>query len=268
MNAKSIILCAIIISVFFACESSPDIESSAFSTAPLYGMIYDNDNLPVVNAEIRIDNGAIVVRSDINGRFIVNGLARGSHQFEVIKTEYKLFLPGKNPFQYDFVNREQFLYLKMISLEQIIAEVEKEISESEWEAAHSGLDMIKEIDADNKIAIYLRAVINYKTRNYPQAIELLNQLLDLGASDSGIYLTLADIYEYKMGDPLKAHAVLLEYSDLYNSDDSINARKFNLVKFIPQEKKDLTYSELRLQLEAEKKAAEAENAGENENSTE
>lgn len=256
MKTKLILIPLLTILFFLSCESQPDIDMTSFDTAPLYGMIYDADNLPVPNAEIKIDNFS-VVKSDNNGRFIINGLSRGSHIIEVTKKNFKLHKPFHNPFTYDFLNREQLLYLKMISIEQLLAQAEKKINEKNWPEAMSDLDTAAKIDEENKILLYLRATVHFQKREYQNAVSYLNKLVELGATESAIFLTVADIYEYKLGNPVFAHAALHEYLQT-NSDDSIMNRKNNLLKFVPDDQQELSYSQILAEMKVENPAPEEE----------
>ena len=82
-----------------------------FETAPLFGMVYDQDNRPCPGARVTVD-GEDGPRTDIDGRFIVQELARGEHVLTVSRAGYE-----RLELVMDFIDRTQVLYLKVTSAE-------------------------------------------------------------------------------------------------------------------------------------------------------
>jgi tetratricopeptide (TPR) repeat protein len=176
-----------------------------FDEAPLFGMVYDFDNEPCAGALIRVD-GEDAVRTDINGRFVINDLSRGRHQLEVLKEGYESYTLA-----FDFLNRSQALYVRMISANQLLRQVEEALEKRRYSAALEMLERVERIEPANPVAAYLRGAYLIRVRRDAEAAAVLEGLVGQGYQEPVLYLTLADLYEYRLSDPERARHYLEQY---------------------------------------------------------
>ncbi len=186
-------------------DASRNPGSAADYPLPLNGMIYDTDNRPVADMQISLDtvNSA---KSDINGRFILADVKRGTHSLRAHKEGYEDI---ELSFNYD--NPDQIVYLKARSASELVDEAEKEALGGNWNAARLLLDRRDRIAAPDPASSYLRAVIYYRQGMPAEAAALLRQLAAAGLYGAPVHLFLADILEYELKNPDGAIAELEAY---------------------------------------------------------
>jgi tetratricopeptide (TPR) repeat protein len=182
-----------------SCMSLGDIK---FDNAPLMGMVYDTENLPCQGAAILLD-GWEKGQTDVNGRFVLADVGRGKHTLTVKKPGLEtLNLP------FNFVDRKQIAYLKVISLKQLLEKTEESIADKKLDLAEGYIERAKAIDPVNPVLLYINALFFTKQEKYTEAAGLLEQLVTLGYKEAVIYLTLADIYQYRLQNFEKAALAL------------------------------------------------------------
>jgi hypothetical protein len=210
---KFFILAALAIPfLFVSCESKPAL-STQFETADLFGMIYDYDNQACSDVIITTEDN-IKAQSDVNGRITFRDFPRGRHSFTAVKPGYEL-----NKFEFDFNLRTQVLYIKMISLNQIMDKMEISMEKMEWSTAERLLARAKAINEKDPVLRYLNAVISYRRDRFDEALAILNALIAEGYKEEYIYLTMADIYQYGLKDMEKAKESLREFLILAGDPD-------------------------------------------------
>ncbi len=215
-----IIICLILLPVL-SCRTA---GKGDFEKAALSGMVYDYENRPVSGVSIFIDE-KFIISSDVNGRFILPDVKRGEHVLEFRKKGHERLVTD-----IDFLNRTQVLYIKILSLNQILNRVEELYEKKEWAEASDFLERGKAIDENNPLILYLEAVYEYKIKHYDNAEKMLQCLLDKGFNEPYIYLFLADIYEYNFLKKDKAVFCLERYLELRGSRE-IEERLKNLKKY-------------------------------------
>jgi len=179
-----------------------------FQTAPLFGMIYDHDNVPCANVKTRID-GTDGPVSDINGRFIVQSLSRGEHHIVFTKEGYET-----ESLIFQFLNINQVLYVRMISFEQLLEKVEDAIEYHRWEEGEELLERAEQIQQNNPLARYLHAILLKEKGETEKSVEILLGILRTGFKGPYVYLALGDLYQYRLGDIPEAAHYLEEYLKL------------------------------------------------------
>lgn len=194
-----------------SCASEKN-QVGSYEKAPLFGMIYDEDNQPCPGVRLALD-GAVVTGdqgpvTDIRGRFVLPELARGSHQLVARKDGYE-----ELSVKITFLNRTDVLFLRMISFGQLLTNAEKSLEERKWEEAQAFLLRAGKLDSGNSLLLFLRAVNAYRTAEYGEAVECLNGILGKGIREPSVYLFLADIYEKKLNDQGKAIENLQTFLD-------------------------------------------------------
>jgi tetratricopeptide (TPR) repeat protein len=215
-KANCLFLAALLIVFqFFLCTCASDGKRktkkytlSEFSTAPLYGMIYDFDNKPCSNASVVID-GKDGPRSDINGRFITQPLSKGEHAIIVSKEGYESV-----SLTFEFSRKSQVLYVRMISFGQLLKQLESAIENGDWEESRRLIERAEQIKRDDPVEQYLKAMYFNGKGSTEYAIEILNGMIDQGYHEPYVYLTLADIYQYQLKNPEKAIFCLEDFLKL------------------------------------------------------
>jgi tetratricopeptide (TPR) repeat protein len=200
-----------------SCVSYRERRLREFESATLVGMVYDQEQKPCAAALITVD-GKEGPTTDINGRFVIDALERGDHLIRVSKEGFE---PLEVPLS--FVDRTQVLYLRVVSLGQLLREAEEALDRRKLQEADGLLRRAEALDPEDPVGLYLRAVYFLKLDDTEQAIGLLQKILARGQRAPAILLSLADIYQYHLQDAAQAASFLREY--LRTEDDpDIRAR--------------------------------------------
>jgi tetratricopeptide (TPR) repeat protein len=220
---KQIHLCIIIAAIVMSsgCGSVP--LSTDFFLAPVDGKIFDDNNEPCPDVAISVDNGA-PVKSDINGRFVIPSLSKGTHTIKITKEGYEEHIQS-----FSFSNRNQILWLTITSLNQLVRQIEKAFDDKKWDDIESLIDRALKIKPNDPVTMYLQALYYNQNDWIDQAVEVLEKIITNGYSEPMVFLTLADIYQYKLKNRDKAIENLKKYLDL-KIDDSTFKRLESLTK--------------------------------------
>ncbi len=170
MNRKNLYL-AVVLSVFFTgCASVPESREKI----NVNGMVYDTENRPAVNYEIYIDGRGMCV-SDIGGRFVVEGVKKGSH-----------VLTGKGEGYLDICeevtvrDKEQILYIRVPSVESRFKKAFSFMNDGAFDMAEGCVSEVLECDRDNTDALFFMSVISYLKGDSDKACEYLNKIRKKG----------------------------------------------------------------------------------------
>jgi tetratricopeptide (TPR) repeat protein len=196
-----------------ACLSDKAVRAQEFDEAPLFGMVYDFENEPCADALIRVD-GEDSVRTDIDGRFVIHELSQGRHHIEVLKDGYE-----PHSLDFNFLNRTQALYLRVVSANQLLRQAEAAMENLNYSNAVDLLDRVLNIDPENPVALYLRGLYLVQMRRDEEAVLMLEGLIERGHREPAIYLTLADLYEFRLSDRDRARQYLEQYLRLERDPD-------------------------------------------------
>jgi hypothetical protein len=189
-----------------ACASTDRSEKGGSSRlAALKGMVYDFENRPVSDAEIGVD-GRPAARSDINGRFALEGMSFGRYEVDVAKEGYETA-----SISVDYGDAAQIVYVKMYSAKELLSLSEREADKRNWAEATACLDRIDAVDARDPAARYLRAVVSFRRGEAPRARTILEALLADGYDEPYVQLFLADILQYQLADAGGAEGHLAAY---------------------------------------------------------
>jgi hypothetical protein len=116
------ILWSVLLSVpmLLGCASEDKNNGREFEKAPLFGMMYDEENQPCAGVRLTVDgarseNDTGLV-TDIRGRFMLPALTRGEHVLGARR-------PGYEDLSVTivFLNRTDVLFLRMTSFGQLLA---------------------------------------------------------------------------------------------------------------------------------------------------
>ena len=200
-----------------SCVSYREQKLREFQVAPLFGMVYDYEQKPCQAAAILVD-GEQRAQTDINGRFVLGDLSRGEHRIGVRK-------PGFEDLEVSvqFLNRDQILYLRVISLRQLLEQAENALGKKRLAETVALLARAERIDAGDPVELYLKALYLLETGAAREAAEVLESLVGSGHREAILYLSLADIYQHRLQDRPRAAAALRAYLELQN-DPEVQAR--------------------------------------------
>jgi tetratricopeptide (TPR) repeat protein len=211
-----ILVLALVLSLS-SCLSTRERRLREFNSAPLVGMVYDQEQKPCAAALITVD-GEVGPRTDINGRFVIDALERGDHRLGASKEGFE---PLEVPLS--FVDRTQVLYLRVFSFGQLLRGAEEALDRGKLREADGLLRRAEALNAEDPVGLYLRAVYFLRLEDTGQAIGLLQKILARGQRLPAVLLSLADIYQFRLEDPAQAAGFLRDY--LRTEDDpDIRAR--------------------------------------------
>jgi tetratricopeptide (TPR) repeat protein len=194
--------------VFISCSTLKKENLSRFESSSLFGMIYDYENRPCSEVQVTID-GKEGPTSDINGRFIIQSLTRGEHQMTFTKDGFET-----ESLRFNFLNRNQVLYVRMISFGQLLEKAETSLSLQQWEQAYDFIRRAENIKEGDPLAGYLYAILLKERGRAREAADVLRGILGTGFTGPYVYLALADIYQYQLHEPDEAVHYLKEYLNI------------------------------------------------------
>jgi hypothetical protein len=212
--AALVVTAAVAALLAVSCASQKNVDQQTFDKAPLFGMVYDEDNQPCSGVYLTVDSQPGPV-TDIRGRFVVSDLARGDHRIVANKAGYEALSASVT-----FLNRTDVLHLTIVSFSQLLGMAEKSLSDLKWEDARGFLKRAEALDPGDAVLHYLYAVVAYRTGDYPGAVIFLKAILDGPTPPSpAVYLFLADLYQDKLSDAPNAIASLASYLKLRADPD-------------------------------------------------
>jgi len=209
-RATAALACALLA----GCVSRAAVDIQRFDKAPLLGMVYDERNEPCAGARIHVD-GKPGPSTDLSGRFVVADLRRGAHTIAVAKAGYE-----RLEVEVDFFDKSQVLYLKVVSLGELLARLEEALAERRLADAGALVARAEAVSPAHTDVRYLKAVSLLKAGEAREAAALLEQLLADGERAPALYLTLADIYQYALNDREKAETTLAGYLRLQEDSEA------------------------------------------------
>ncbi len=176
-------------------------------------MVYNYDNQPCSGALVMIDENE-GPRTDINGRFVIQSVSKGKHQITVTKDGYE-----KLDFSFEFLNKSQVLYLRMISFNQLLNEIEKSIENRNWKEGEKLIERAEKMKENDPVELYLKAILLKEKGDVEDSVDTLLNILDLGYNEPYVYLALADIYQYRLNNPAEAIKYIEEYLKLKRNSE-------------------------------------------------
>jgi tetratricopeptide (TPR) repeat protein len=197
-----------------SCASQKARGDLAFASAPLLGMVYDQENQPCAGVRFEVD-GLEGPASDLRGRFVVPDLARGGHRLVARKDGYEDLAVSL-----EFSNRTDVLHLRMTSFDQLLGMAREALRESRFGDAEEFLSRAERLDALDAVLRYLLAVRDYRLGRYAEAVDHLNAIAGGGRRQPAVLLFLADIYERNLGNRGKAIECLAAYLALRGDPDA------------------------------------------------
>jgi hypothetical protein len=215
MKRACAISITIVLMFFSGCETGP--ISQNFLVAPLEGKIFDYDNTPCSEVQIFIDKNS-VTSSDINGRFVIPNLTKGNHELRATKDGYEEII-----INFGFSNKNQVLWLRMISVNQLVKQIENAIDDRKMDEAENLIDRALKVSKDDPVVLYLQALYFIQNGWIEQSIEVLTKIVESGHPEPAVLLTLADLYQFRLNNRDAAIMYLERYLDV-KTDENIFKR--------------------------------------------
>jgi hypothetical protein len=196
----------LIITLVSSCKSVDDGGFSQFGEAPLFGMIYDSESSPVGGALVVLDDEKSS-QTDINGRVLFGAVSRGEHSVVITKEGFE-----ETRMVLNFSNRDQVLYSTLISLHNILDNLEGYLQTNKMTEAKSFLDRASKIDSDDIRFRYLNVVYLAEVKEYPGALEEIILLKKTYPDDPYLTMTHAKILFYGLEQKAEALELLQDFA--------------------------------------------------------
>lgn len=195
------------------CKTAGSVKIEHFDSAPVNGMIYDQENRPCFNVKVTLNN-ELSVKSDIMGRFILPSTPPGTHTLLFEKDDYETLL-----IDFPFQDRMQVVYVKITSLDQLVSMAENSIAERKWLEAEDLLNRAMAIEGGLPLIQYLRATLALKKGEFETSRSILESMVASGNRDTVVLLSLADLYQYIFENREKAKDYLRLYLIVYSNPE-------------------------------------------------
>ena len=206
-------------SSFHGSISSPD----NFEEADCLGIVFDSSNHPCFSARIQVLEQDVMGITDINGRFRLSHLPRGTHLFEISKEGYETM-----EMLVDFSKRTQVVYVRLMSQQTLLEQAEQAMKLYQWKEAQAFLERAQKID-ESACHFLLVSGAFYTLQNQPiMALKNFLTLWERGYRDSYLILMIAHVYEYELMDDEEALLWLNRYLQFHDSQE-IRERRDALV---------------------------------------
>ena len=144
--------------------------------------------------------------TDINGRFAIVSLSKGEHLIRIKKEGYE-----ELSVKFEFVSKDQVLYLKIISYNQLLRQIEHSLERKRLKDVDELIRRAEAVAPDDPVGMYLKAVYFIEIDRLEESIRILETILEEGYREPAVYLTLADIYQFDMKNEEAAIEYLEEY---------------------------------------------------------
>jgi len=145
-----------------------------FKSAPLFGMVYQDDGTPAAGVEVFID-GHGGVYTDAGGRFVKEALAAGPH---CVETRAEGFEPTTQ--RVEFRNRTEVIHVTLTALAALEERACREITTGGYARARSLVGRCLLVEPERPGALFLLAVIEIASGNRDEAVRLLTRVEDQG----------------------------------------------------------------------------------------
>lgn len=181
MKSKCIKLLILFFSVTFIlkCAHIPaNIDKE--TGAPLHGMIYSHNHLPVAGVKIYVD-GIYAASSGVNGRFTIKFQPFGSYQLNFECPGYQTF---QN--QIDFIEQSQVFYIRLTSINDLLKKAEELLVKSGWREGSKVLEKAQIIDPNNPLLLFMQALTYQQLGENDTAEKKLQQLKNIYPDNSTV----------------------------------------------------------------------------------
>ena len=148
-----------------------------FETIDVNGMVYDFSNRPISNCEISLGR-RYSSSTDINGRFSIPKVPVGTYTLTGYKKSYENYMD-----EVLIKDKGQIIYIRIPSQNQLLNLTDEALSANNLAAAGEMAERAYQIDRNNIETLFYCAAIQFRQREYGQAIQSLETARDLGSKD-------------------------------------------------------------------------------------
>lgn len=188
MNSLIILWVTAILTLLGASCTTGQQNPTRFQNAPLYGMIYDYQNMPVKGVIIR-EGEQILGESDINGRFYLPEIEQGMHELVMEKEGYE-----RLNLSFQFQNRTEALYIKMRSAFDCMTEANRMLARQSYARAEELITLGLEIQPDHLGLLFLKSLYHYELRDFPASFGQIALIMEeYQRREKELYLMLNQI---------------------------------------------------------------------------
>jgi len=199
---KPLVIIALAASALIAGCATENSGGFSATSALLRGMVYNGNRMPVQDASVNwIVEGKTVktARTDIHGRYLMPEVSFGKVTLQFVKAGYEELL-----WSFSYEKPTQVVYVRMSSFNELLDDAAANIQKRNWAQAASSLDRAEKMDPDNVVVVYLQAEMQSRQGNLEKAVALLEGLSSRKDQSFAVELSLADLYQDKLGQPDKA----------------------------------------------------------------
>ncbi|MDR1239719.1 MAG: hypothetical protein LBK27_06370 [Treponema sp.] len=168
----------LLVFLFMSCQTGRPIKRLSDESI-MYGMIYDYESSPVSSVAVFL-NGRKIADSDIQGRFVLNNVKRGTYTIRLAKKGYEEL---QEQFNYEPLN---VLYFKMFNAAQLISLAEIAMDESNYKTAETLIDRALKIEPERPDILFLKSIVFYLQKEYDKSRSLLEELIKNGTTDESV----------------------------------------------------------------------------------
>jgi tetratricopeptide (TPR) repeat protein len=196
-----VVIGGILLAALAGCATDDASKLSATSGV-LRGMVYNASRMPVLDMNVSLVQAGTAAKTaltDIHGRFLIQDVSYGPVTLQFGKEGYEPLT-----WSFAFETPTQVVYVQSFGLNELLDSAADSIRKGNWAPAASFLDRVQHVQPDNSVVVYLKSEMLAR-QGYPdQAAALLEKLSSSGDASFAVELSLADLYQYKLGQPEKA----------------------------------------------------------------
>jgi hypothetical protein len=159
---------AVLLLVAVSCSSIKGAKRIS-GEALMYGMVYTGENMPVSNAEVKVDGKAVAV-TDAQGRFVLVSKQRNDFTLALTKTGYETI---EGVFRFEPM---EVIHLVMVNADQLVYQAELAMDEGRYRDVGAYCDRALVLNKDRIDASYLKALSFVRLREYDSARLVLTEL--------------------------------------------------------------------------------------------
>ena len=157
-----------LIFLLLSCSSVKGLKKNS-GEAYMYGMVYNEENMPVSNAEVFIDGESTTV-TDAQGRFILISRHRNDFTVTLNKAGYET-VTGNFHFE-----PMEVIHMVMVNAIQLITQAEFAMEEGRYHEVISLCDRALALNLERIDASYLKALALIRLKQYEGARIILEEL--------------------------------------------------------------------------------------------
>ena len=137
--------------------------------AVMYGMVYNNENMPVSNAEVIVDGKSIGI-TDAQGRFVLTSKQRKEFTITLKKPGYETV---EGSFRFEPMD---VIHMVMVNADQLVKLAEAAMDEGRYREVIAFCDRALDLNLERADAYYIKAISLIRLKEYGRARYILEEL--------------------------------------------------------------------------------------------